>query len=176
MVLTLIAVLVGALLGYVASRLQDRAKAAALRPVVATALMTELQSLEVGLRRLALHKQAASSTIHPDTSNYEAFRSQLVLLKPHVAQALIVFYGLVAEINSSRQRMREEQVELGEDAHGFIRAKAIFAANLVPELRRVLKAAGGLVRPPGNPTWVSGDTDLTLGEPAFDTTKVVRGT
>ena len=99
-----------------------------------------------------------------------------MLFRLETAQALIVFYGLVREINSSRQRMKEDEVQLTPDASDFIKAKASFAAKRIPELRRFLEAAGGIALPPGDPTWVSSSSLLKLGDPAFDSTKLVPGT
>lgn len=165
-----IGLLGAAVLGYLVGRRQEKAKAAELRQVVATALLAEIQSLEIALRRLAVHRQAARSTLRPEMATFEAFRPQLVLLTPETAQTLIVFYGLVQEINSSRRGMTDAEVELTDDAHRFVRAKAAFAANRLPELRRLLEAAGGRALPTGESTWVSGGTEVELGEPAFEAT------
>jgi len=116
-------------------RRTERVTAAERRRVVATGLLAELQSLEIGLRKRASNRQAALSTVWPDDSNFRAFRGDLFLFEPETAQALIVFYGLVNEINNSRVRMRDEGVKPGDRAHRFIRAKGTFAANRIRELR-----------------------------------------
>lgn len=147
------------------------ASAAERRRVIATRLLAELQSLEIGLRKLAKHRKAAHSTVWPDDSNFVTFRSDLFLFDPATAQALIVFYGLVREINGSRVRMRDEGVKEGDGAHRFIRVKAIYAANRIRDLLTLLKAAGGSALPEESLTWVRGGAEPTLAPPAFQSTK-----
>ena len=159
------------LVSYIVGRRKERASAADRRRVIATGLLAELQSLEIGLRKLANHSQAARSTIWPDDSTFKALRGDLFLFRRSAAGALIVFYGLVNEINSSRMRMRDECVELTDRAHRFIRVKATFAANHIPELRTLLEAAGGSPLAHGSTTWVSDGVEPTLMPPAFESNK-----
>ena len=152
-------------------RRAERKSAAERRRVIATGLLTELQSLELALRKIAKHQKAAHSTVRPDDSNFTTFRSDLFLFDPATAQVLVVFYGLVREINNSLMRMRDEGVEPSNQDHRYIRVKAIFAANWIHDLRRLLEAAGGSALPEESVKWARGSEDPTLEPPAFESNK-----
>jgi hypothetical protein len=174
--LSILGIIATGLVGYLFGRREEKARAADRRPIVASALLAELQSLEIGLRRLAKNAQAARSTIYPDSTTYVAFRTDLVLFDPRTAQALILFYGLIDEITSSRARMRDEDAQLTERAHTFIRNKATYAANRIPDLKKKLEAAGGLALETEDVTWISDTGIVPIGEPAFESTKQLPGT
>ena len=165
---------VAGVVSYIVGRRTARASAAERRRVIATGLLAELQSLELALRKIAKHREAAHSTVRPDDSNFATFHSDLFLFEPGTAQKLIVFYGLVREINrelnNSRIRMKDEGVNPGNRDHRFIRVKAIFAANWIPELRGVLETAGGSALPDESIKWARRE-DPTLEPPAFESNK-----
>jgi hypothetical protein len=78
---------------------------------------------------------------------------------------------LVEAVRVEFWRMRDEEAEPGDRAHRFIRANAIFAANRMPELRRLLEGAGGSALPDESVRWVRGSEEPTLSPPAFESTK-----
>ena len=92
---------------YKVGRLTERARAAERRGVIATGLLAELQSLELALRKIAKHREAAYSTVRPDDFNFTTFRSDLFLFDPATAQKLIVFYGLVRNETQPNQQLRK---------------------------------------------------------------------
>lgn len=160
---------------YFVGRSIERASAATRRRVVATALLAELQSAELALRKIARDRTAAHSTVWPGDSNFTTFRGDLFLFAPATAQALIVFYGLVHEINTSRVRIREAKVEPGDRAaNRFIRVKAIFAANRIPGLRGLLEAAGGSALPDESVELARGSDEPALLPPAFEASKQIE--
>ena len=77
LIVAVLGIPVAGLVSYIVGRRTERARSDNRRRVVATALLAELQSLELGLRKLAVHRQAAHSTIWPDDSNFATFRSDL---------------------------------------------------------------------------------------------------
>ena len=171
LIVAVLGIPVAGLVSYIVGRRTERARSDNRRRVVATALLAELQSLEPGLPKLARQRKAAQSTKGPDDSNFATFRSDLFLFDQTTAQALVVFYGLIKEINASRTRMRDEGAKPGNPAHRFVRVKAIYAANRIPELRQLLESAGGSVIPEASVTWVSNREEPILVSPAFEATK-----
>jgi hypothetical protein len=160
-------VLLSAALGFAAGRVgtwRDRRKR---RLEVATALLIELRWLERILRKLARHKQAASSTVRPLTDVQDRFQADLVLFKPQTLRTLLELRGLIRDIEVSRDTLQGSLDTLDDKAHHFFRVKASFAAQLIPKLKGMLEREGATV-PSDSPVVVLRYPQLPeLPPPAF---------
>ncbi len=75
-----------------------------------------------------------------------------------------------------KMKMKEKEAQLTERAHNFIRNKAAYAANRIPDLKKRLEAVGGLVLEPQDVTGVSDTETVALVNPAFESTEDLPGT
>jgi hypothetical protein len=140
---TALLALLSAGLGFAAGRAgtwRDRRKR---RIEVATALLIEFRWLERLLRKLARHKQAASSTVRPLTDVQDRFQADLVLFKPQTLRMLLELRGLLRDIEVSRETLERSQEPIDDHAHHYFRVRASFAAQLIPMLKGMLEREGG---------------------------------
>lgn len=136
--------LLGAALGYWAGFLQQRREDKKRRHSVATALLAELRPLERMLRVRAKHTKAAESTVQIRMPVFDRFESDLPLFDPSTTHALLELRAYVRDIENSADLLAGDRSAVTERAHHYMRLKATGAANVLPEVVRALKSAGGI--------------------------------
>ena len=139
--------LIGAVLGYWAGWLQKHREEGRRRRSVATALLAELRPLERMLRTRAEHTRAAQSTVQINMPVFDNFASDLTLFEAPATHALLELRAFVRDIENSAALFADERSKPDERANHYMRLKAIAAANLIPKVRTLLEAAGGIAPP-----------------------------
>jgi hypothetical protein len=159
---TLLSATLGYWSGYLKKRMDDRAR----RRGVATALLAELRILERMLRTRAEHAKAADSTVTIAMPVYDRFESDVLLFPIETTQLLLELRAFVRDIELIAA-LRKDGEQSDRRAHHYVRLKASGAANLIPRIKRVLEAAGGVA--PADPPIESYDIDELppLMAPAF---------
>lgn len=135
--------LVSAALGYWAGFLKKAQEDKRRRKALATALLFELRPLERMLRVRGEHARAAESTVKIAMPVHDRFESELLLFPARTAHVLLELRAYVRDIESTAATFSSGQHAADEDAHHYMRLKAIAAANLVPRAKVVLEAMGG---------------------------------
>jgi hypothetical protein len=174
---TLGAVALGALLGYVATRGQSKAERVRRKKVLASALLIEMATVERLLRQLY--------DVHSIVTARGELRAPLLerqldaaieLFQPDTVRQLIQLSTYVRELEHRRSVVQESvhSTEVADDRdldpwmNFGIRVKARYVAQSFRELRSALEREGGTLPPLPRPAPVAFTEHLPpLGPPAF---------
>lgn len=74
---------------------------------------------------------------------YDRFESDIVLFPADTVHTLLELRAFVRDIEITAATHSSGQHPADENAHHYMRVKAIAAANVIPAARRLLEAAGG---------------------------------
>lgn len=141
----IIAVVVGAALGYGAGWLQQRLDRRRLRVRLACAMLLELRRVERNLRDMAESERAAHASVDFPLQAHRDAMSRLDLFKPATVAAIFDLLSNVADIQHGMQLIATGQVQPTDNRAWEQRARAIFAANRVEALRVALGSEGGRI-------------------------------
>lgn len=106
-------------------------------------LMVQLRSIEIALRGLAVHPQAASNKIITSMSLFERFTEvDASILPPSVVTVVEKFRGRIGEIVETRRTIDRVGAPPGPEDHYWVRARAALTANMVGAVKQALLDAG----------------------------------
>jgi hypothetical protein len=138
------------------------------RKALATTLMVQLRSIEIGLRGLAVHPLAASDKVITSMSLFERFtEADASILTPSAVTVLEKFRGRLREIVESRRTIERVGMSPSSDDHHWVQTRAALAANMVTLVRRALLDAGSEYDGEDEMERVMHPRTVPLSSPAF---------
>ena len=144
-VLTLI---LGALIGFSLTGLQQMLDRRRRRKSLASALLIELRSLEHIITLRYEDEDAAGSRGTIPTTVFDQFSSDLLLFRHDHLYRLLHFYGFASDIRkhleTARARLANGE-ELEKTTHDRVRLKAYFALATIGRAKEALEAEGGVL-------------------------------
>jgi len=141
----IIAVVVGAILGYAASWMQQGFDRRRRRKGFATAMLLELRRVERNLREIAQSPQAAHASVEFPLLAHRQATSQLDAFSPNTAGALFDFLSCVADVEHGMSLFASGRVQRTPDRAWEQQCRAAFAANRVDALKAALIDEGGTI-------------------------------
>jgi hypothetical protein len=106
---------------------------------------------------------------------FDRFASDLTLFDSPTTHALLELRGYVRDIENTADLFAGERGTADERANHYMRLKAIGAANCIPEVKRLLEAAGGIAPlDPKVDRYRAGELP-PLVDPAFPNASNLRG-
>jgi hypothetical protein len=149
----LLAVVIGAVLAYTGTWLQQSRDRKRSRTSLATILLSEVRMAEMILR--GLYRQPASGELSPDAFDLltSASTEALAHFRPATVQHLLAFGGYLRRVHDLRDRIRTASAQ-DERAYnaGVLTAIIQIAVGSVPALKQSLEAEGGTHIPLQLPT------------------------
>lgn len=139
----------------------------AKRRSIATALMSELRWVEHALIRLHANSDEGLVGATVRAPVYDRFEADLGLFEPATIHALVQFRSSITDLEIMLADDATVAHEFRADYTRVLRVRAGFAAQRVPELRRRLEEAGGVVPPDIPLVSARRPEDVLLPPPAF---------
>lgn len=141
----IIAVVVGAMLGYGAGWLQERVDRRRRRKGLATAMLLELRRTERHLREIAESEGAANASVVFALTVHRQATTELDLFQPATTAAIFDFISCVADVEHGMELFRSGQAQRTAPRAWEQRVRAAFAANRVDAVKAALLDEGGRV-------------------------------
>jgi hypothetical protein len=114
------------------------------RRALATALLAEIHLLKLSLQSIHETEDAGNRRIEPfQTAVYDTIGANLVLFNRETVQALIVFYHMIHELQSTLTRTEAQHRDPTHEVHGVVRLMATPAVDAEPDLTRRLRDEEG---------------------------------
>lgn len=143
----IIAVVVGAVLGYGAGWIPQRLDRRQRRIGLASAMLLELRRVERNLREIAGSERAALASVDFPLDAHKQAMAQLDLFKPTTTAAIFDFLSTVADVEHGMQLMASGQVQRDQQRTWEQRTRATFAANRVDAVKAALLNEGARIAP-----------------------------
>jgi phytoene/squalene synthetase len=143
----LIAVVVGAVLGYGAGWVQQRLDRRRRRSGFASAMLLELRRVERNLREIAGSERAADASVRFPLDVHRQAMAELDLFKPLTIAAIFDFLSTIADVEHGMHLIANGRADRGENRTWEQRTRATFAANRIDAVKALLQEEGGRIAP-----------------------------
>jgi hypothetical protein len=143
----IVAVVVGALLGYGTGWFQQSRDRAQRRIGLATAMLLELRRAERNLREIAMSEHAALARVRLPLDAHRQALGELLLFSPSTAAALFDFLSMITDLELGQSLLETGQLKPSENSKWLHQCRAAYAANRVDALKAALLSEGGRVQP-----------------------------
>ena len=143
----IVAVVVGAVLGYGAGWVQQRTDRSRRRKGLASAMLLELRRVERTLREISSSDHALLASIVFPLSAHKRAMEELDLFEPPTTAALFDFLGCVADVEHGMALFASGALSRTPQRDWEQQSRAAFAANRVDAVKAALFAEGGRIAP-----------------------------
>ncbi|HYU09476.1 MAG TPA: hypothetical protein VEK77_08860 [Gemmatimonadales bacterium] len=141
----LLGVMIGAALAYLFSQTQERQSARRRRISLATALLSELRTLEYALYRAYHDGEIALWGGRVPARFFDDLGENVLLFRPATVHIVLQFQGLLSRVNELWSACNQLEPQLITDRHHWrIRAAAGYALEIVAPVKESLLTEGGI--------------------------------
>lgn len=141
----ILAVIVGAILGYGAGWVQARVDRRRRRIALASAMLLEARRTERNLREIATSERAALASAELPLGAHRRASQEADLFRSTTSAAIFDFMTAVDDVQHGMTLLASGQAQATEQRTWEQRARATFAANRVNAVKEALLAEGGKV-------------------------------